>query len=243
MDAISDRSSTANNGLDEVPPPPWWLTGEGYIFPVRCSRDVALQQAFIPPSEHGAYVGGWGAWMVVRYRESPVGPYDELLYIPGCSRRGLRFSWQISKIYVSTRASVHAGRRNWGIPKELASFDFTRDERGLRVEVRDGQGAFFQVSLRTVGPTFPIVSLGTPPNLLQPVREHADTDALPPIRQGEWLSLPALGRGWGWSRLVRLGDVQIDPTRFPDVIACGSLRTGVACLPFHMKFPVPRRLS
>jgi hypothetical protein len=39
---------------------------------------------------------------------------------------------------------------------------------------------------------------------------------------------------------VSLEAVHADPERFPDVIACGTLRTGLACLPFRMQFPTPR---
>ena len=227
-----------------IPRPPWWLKGEGYIFPLKSTREQALRCGFLPPSERESFVGGWGAWMVVRYRESPVGPYDELLYIPGCSRRGWRLTWQITKIYVSTQASARAGIRNWGIPKEVAPFHFTDESGALRVRVGDDAEPFFAATLRVHGPVFPIVSLGTPPSLRQPVREWPPTDTqLPKIREGEWLRLPALGLGWGWSRLVALSDVQADPAQFPDVIECGTLRTGLACLPFRMNFPVPRQLT
>ena len=229
-----------------VPLPPWWLEGEGYIFPLKSSRDHALRCGFLPPSEQADFLGGWGVWMLVRYRESPVGPYDELLYIPGCSRRGWRLSWQISKIYVSTQASARAGIRNWGLPKEVAPFEFTEDKGALKVRVGEASDPLFTATLRVYGPRFPIVSLGTPPSLRQPVRERlpaTEYTQLPPVREGEWLQLPVLGRGWGWSRLVSLGDAQADPSRFPDVIESGSLRTGIACLPFRMNFSVPRQLT
>ncbi|KAL4790594.1 hypothetical protein BDV19DRAFT_382246 [Aspergillus venezuelensis] len=66
--------------------------------------------------------------MIVRYEETDVGPYDELIFIPGRavnpnSEIGAR-DMRISTIYVSTDASVWNGRRNWNIPKHRAIFDF-----------------------------------------------------------------------------------------------------------------------
>lgn len=61
----------------------------------------------------------------------PVGPYDELIYVPGLfSRRPrqplrtgrtaaepIEYFPSITRIYVSTDESVYNGRKNWGIPK------------------------------------------------------------------------------------------------------------------------------
>ncbi|MCD0165179.1 hypothetical protein IHN58_05875, partial [Deinococcus sp. 12RED42] len=82
--------------------PPWTLRGAGLV----------------------AVFAGRGVLMLVRYASSPVGPYDELLWaeVRG-SPVGRRP--QVTRIVVSTEASVVWGRRNWGIPKELASFGWS----------------------------------------------------------------------------------------------------------------------
>ncbi|KAJ7782669.1 hypothetical protein B0H16DRAFT_1493935 [Mycena metata] len=62
---------------------------------------------------------------ITRYSAAPVGPYDELIYIPGRWAYNLTDSGlRITQIYVSTNASVFNGRTNWNIPKHLADFDF-----------------------------------------------------------------------------------------------------------------------
>lgn len=96
-------------------PAPWQLRGEGIVL-VR--RDL-------------------GVVMFVDYAHSPVGPYRELLFIPARLQPiGERRRLSIAKIYVSTQASVDNGRRNWGIPKELASFEVVRaSDRSERVTV------------------------------------------------------------------------------------------------------------
>lgn len=54
---------------------------------------------------------------IIRYEDTDVGPYDELIVMPGyfvnphTGKRNAR----ISNIYVSTDASVWNGRRNWSM--------------------------------------------------------------------------------------------------------------------------------
>ena len=61
--------------------------------------------------------------LLVRYQHSPVGPYDELLILD----HPLISKWRLSsipKIFVSTEISVQHGQQLWGIPKELATFEW-----------------------------------------------------------------------------------------------------------------------
>lgn len=75
-------------------PAPWTCTGQVYAI-YFCTRpgstaapaDVAFapleRASYFASSEAGRFCGGLGGFMVIRYTESPVGPYDELLVIPG----------------------------------------------------------------------------------------------------------------------------------------------------------------
>lgn len=76
----------------------------------------------MPGSLRASFVGGYGALMLVDYSESNCGPYRELLLIPGSFRVRDKTLASISRIFVSTTESLASGRRNWGIPKELADF-------------------------------------------------------------------------------------------------------------------------
>lgn len=109
--------------------------------------------SYFASTEAGRLVGGLGALMVIRYTDTPVGPYDELIICPGSyvyqieengevlERRNLR----VSRVYVSSKASVFNGRNSmyhgevrhpsyhnessllstdWNIPKHLARFDW-----------------------------------------------------------------------------------------------------------------------
>src|SRR6187549_840298 len=117
-------------------PAPWTLTGDGYIFVYKFSQDFVRSQGLIPPFLQGAYRGGFGAVMLVDYHTSGVGAYRELLFIPGVFEVNGKNYYSITKIYVSTMASVVNGQENWGIPKEVADFDIQRlDDSSERITV------------------------------------------------------------------------------------------------------------
>lgn len=97
-------------------PPPWTLTGRGLIS-----------------------LSASGVLMLVRYAASPVGPYDELLWAAP-TRTPAGWRPQVRAIVVNSKESVIWGRRNWGIPKHLAHFDWTGDERAGEVRVTDEDG-------------------------------------------------------------------------------------------------------
>lgn len=78
--------------------------------------------AFSDPALAGEFKGGLGMIQICRYLETPVGPYDELLVIPGSfeiprhdgqpqGRKNLR----ITRIYVDQKDTNYngAGQGNW----------------------------------------------------------------------------------------------------------------------------------
>ena len=101
--------------------PPWHLQGDAFILNYWLTPNfIKHNHAFhIAPSPIGRVV----QVLLVRYHESPVGPYDELFLLdhPLISKRRLS---SIAKIYVSTEASVVHGQHFWGIPKQLAQFEW-----------------------------------------------------------------------------------------------------------------------
>ncbi|KAF8512825.1 hypothetical protein JB92DRAFT_3143667 [Gautieria morchelliformis] len=117
-------------------PGAWLNRGEVYIFflstpgeiPEGAYAPLEARSYFASP-EAGTFRGGLGAAtvQVVRYTDSPAGPYDELLYIPGrFDNPSGKAHLRITRIYVSTDASTYNGRKNWNIPKHVARFAFTR---------------------------------------------------------------------------------------------------------------------
>jgi Acetoacetate decarboxylase (ADC) len=71
------------------------------------------------------------AWALVRYSDTPVGPYSEVaatLIPDGGDGYG-----HIPFIVVDSLPSIVGGRANWLLPKALASFDWSDDGRSVTV--------------------------------------------------------------------------------------------------------------
>jgi hypothetical protein len=73
--------------------------------------------ALAPINGAPQWKGGLTSVVLVRYEDSPVGPYDELIMVAdgfiNPYEKGT--SGRITNIYVSTRQSVWNGRINWSI--------------------------------------------------------------------------------------------------------------------------------
>lgn len=164
----------------------------------------------------GKFLGGLAMVQVIRYTETPVGPYDELLLVPGAFeyelegnvKKGLR----CSRIYVSQKDTCWNGRMNWNIPKHLAKFDFTtlpngstsiavypNDVSGLSNESVVSKQPFFKGTYRPISylPSFPTSTklagyLGMDISLVQPPL---------PAGKGEQNELPGTKR---WCKVLPL---------------------------------------
>ena len=184
-------------------PAPWKLTGRGYILLYRFNTEFLVSQASISKSEAENFKGGFGVVMLVDYTSSNVGPYQELLFIPGKFKIG-DGSWnQISQIYVSSQESVENGKENWGIPKELAQFNFTTLGKGKEViEVSREGNQFFQATLQSFGFMFPV---------------HTALMSFPLMQKhhGHYLQTTFTGKGWG--RLTKVEELWVDEKYFPNI--------------------------
>ena len=152
-------------------PPPWSAKGDIFLFPFWTSNQPTTSsptpllptQAYSPleassdfacPSSSGTFVGGLGTVQITRYHDSPVGPYDEMILVPGS------FAWKcfdlealrvkrgvnprITRMYVSQRETCYNGRTStktkilvpitkhanlkyldWNYPQHLATFNWT----------------------------------------------------------------------------------------------------------------------
>lgn len=206
--------------------PPWHLTGSAVVLLYRFPRGFVQAQAGLPPQLQAKFVGGIGAVMCIDYSTSDVGPYHELLFIPGQVRAGGRRRWTISRIYVSTSASVTNGIRNWAIPKRQARFAV--EERATRfgagVDDRDG----FELCAVPFGPVLPVDSRWLPlaAELAQPA-----TDRM----------LVTRPEGRGAVRLARVERLVADRAFFPDISSLRPL-AAVHVPQFELCFPTPRAM-
>jgi hypothetical protein len=185
--------------LKEAPAPWVNMKAEGYsFFSITRTSDVLpsstydpleRKTAFADPEVSGHFAGGLGTLMIVRYLESPCGPYDELVLFPGDYKVPVRNdgsqSLRITRIYVSTAASVFNGRRNWNIPKRLANFTF--------VSRTDGYQGYARVEVRLPGEQKPFFAVDLTPSWLSSVKVPLSSAYLPvntmivqpPLPQGD----------------------------------------------------------
>ncbi|WP_084197558.1 acetoacetate decarboxylase family protein [Solimonas soli] len=222
---------TATQRPAHVPlaPPPWWLEGSGYIVQVRLPEDVLAHGSFIAPGLVRAGRGRVATLMFVDYAKSDVGPYHELLYIPGKLRIGPYRLRSITRIFVSSWASVINGERNWGIPKDCARFDVRYGEDGvdrIAVSTRDGE-PFARLTLSARGPTLPAPAHWVPRRLR----------TLAQLHDGRiYRYAPSAS---GRLRFARVRDWWFDARHFPD-LARGEPLFAVQLPRFRMQFPVAR---
>jgi hypothetical protein len=208
---------------DEVQaPPPWRLTGIGWIIVCRAAPGWVAGA--------GRLVGGPAALMIVHYRSSPVGPYEELLYVPGrfAVRVGDRVErhWSVTHIFVSTRESVLGGRLNWGLPKEQAQFDVSgaRDGGSETTLCTVGGNPLFEATLRTLGPRLPAFTWPWRFTLAQERDGHRFVTRI---------------RGSGWIRYGRVVHMWGDGMRFPDLAdECPLFAVRIEA--FRIVFPAAR---
>lgn len=115
-------------------PAPWKCTADvyaAYFFSSAKSKAAAeidtiayspleKESPFASP-EAGRFAGGVGSFMLVRYTDSPVGTYDELVIIPGAyayqvqDKKGKwveKKSPRITRIYVSQKHTMYNGRHS-----------------------------------------------------------------------------------------------------------------------------------
>lgn len=102
-----------------IPAAPWQSTIEALLW---AHAATPAARAALPPrlaSRAGLplTIGG-----LIAYRDGPVGPYDEIFGAP-VMLRGAALLSHVAFMAVNSQASVGGGRRNWALPKVLASFD------------------------------------------------------------------------------------------------------------------------
>ena len=219
-----------------IAPPPWTLTGNGIVLIAHFPEAFVQAQGFLAPYQQRAYRGWVGAVILVDYATSPVGPYQELLFIPGLFRFGNIVSFSISKIYVSTSDSVWNGRRNWGIPKELADFSFASNPDGSRtISVRCGDQPVLTLRAKAWGPRVPITTKLLPGFRVVQERLTTDGSALEPA--GELLLTHPTATGS--ARLTSLSELSVNSALFPDLSRIEPI-IALSAERFSMTFPPPQ---
>jgi hypothetical protein len=120
--------------IASYPPAPWRLEGAALcairVVDIRVAREYVPRGLRIVPvlprkTLAVLYIAGYGPGSALEYHELIVAP--ALTFSRG------KIGFWISNIYVDDAASMAAGRQIWGLPKELAAFASSVDERHLEV--------------------------------------------------------------------------------------------------------------
>ena len=85
---------------------------------------------------------------LIRYRETPVGPYREVLASPVLLAGSRGPEACVPFIAVDSPASVHGGRENWALPKTLARFEWPDAPRGGFELDAEGRGWSVHATVR-----------------------------------------------------------------------------------------------
>lgn len=200
-------------------PAPWKLQGEGFILAFRFKKQWIAQNPLFTDDQKENFSGGLGYLMLVNYQNSPVGPYHELLLIPG---KFLPNRLQtISHIFVDSESSTTNGRYNWGIPKQTVPFLWLKNGNRETIGVGTEDDPIFFAELETGKVPFPVSTS------LLPIRLEQRMD-------GKTFLTNPTGNGWG--RFAKIKKMKINADLFPDIselkpLFCAKVK------PFHLEFP------
>ena len=209
---------------------PWSLRGHGWIVLLRLPRTAPARTAFVPAALQASLRAAISALVCVEYVSAPCGTYRELLLIPGTMRfpDGRRYA-SISRILVSTWASVANGRTNWGIPKDRAdTFEIERGAASERFRVADGGRELCRLDFEPPrGPRLPLRTAWVP----------ASWGTLAQLHEQRAYYYRPVARGS--LRPVRLAQTRYDGTLFPD-LSEATVLAAFRVEDFTMEFPVAR---
>jgi hypothetical protein len=132
------------------PPMPWKMSGRMYM---GLFRFVDAGRSAPLPGGLQLVMSGHRVLILVRYLEGTL-RYDEFV-IARLARHGLTTSMFVDHIWVDSEESVSGGRRYWGLPKEMAKFDWDGD----RVHVHDADGDIVTASVDQRPARLPAVPL------------------------------------------------------------------------------------
>jgi len=138
-------------------PAPWTCICDAVLWTGRggTAATAALPPALRTGSRGLGVVGG-----LVRYHDTPVGPYDEVLGLVG-SRSGAKPWGSVAFMSVDSTASLVGGRTNWAMPKTLGAFEGEVGS-GSTMTARGADEVRWRVSAtpRVIGPAVPVRSRG-----------------------------------------------------------------------------------
>lgn len=200
-------------------PAPWRLKGEGILLIFKFKQDWVEHKGNLPKHLRGKFKGGLGLILLVNYKETPVGPFREVLFIPGKFRKTKKQA--ITRILTDTEASAQNGRANWGIPKETLPIEWETRQNHDTVNVTKDGASIFSAEFESGGISIPFSTAFFPLRLCQ-----------------TWNKLKYFTRlsGSGWGKLAKVKHLDLNPEYFPDIRGIAPI-LAMKVSPFLMRFP------
>jgi hypothetical protein len=213
--------------LPEVSAPaPWETTLHAVVWMHRATAD-AVRQLPEPLRAQRTLPVTVGAF--VRYLDTPVGPYSEILASPVMLARAPLPAASVPFIAVDSLASLHGGRANWSLPKTLAEFAWTETPEDL------GSGPFAVRGEGADGPSaWSVTADVTPGRVRLPLRLPLRDVQLTP--DGRELVIAVAVRARAQMATV---DVRTDGPTLPSWLLTGRHR-GFVLPRAQMTFAAPR---
>merc|ERR1711959_188121 len=133
------------------PPAPWTQKGKAFVaeieVDVQVARKVAPDTFAIVETKPGSGKT-LGSLFIAQYDNSSTVAYHEMFFIIGTVKYtvgGQSGSW-IAKAYVDNNDALDAGIQEWGVTKEMATFDWTVDGEPNNINVTVGGEPLIHVS-------------------------------------------------------------------------------------------------
>ena len=154
MHALQDiegvaESELADDDAKRLPgtsaPAPWATVLDAVVWFHRAAPGAAER---LPAPLRGGRKLPLTVGALIRYRETPVGPYREVLASPSLLLGPRGPEACVPFIAVDSLPSVHGGRENWALPKTLARFDWPEQPRGGFELDAEGRGWSVHATVR-----------------------------------------------------------------------------------------------
>lgn len=202
-------------------PAPWRLKGVGILLVYKLKREWVETYGNLPKHLKGKFKGGLGMLLLANYSESPVGPFHEILFIPGKFRKSRKQA--VTRSFSDKEVSTQNLRSNWGIPTENVEIAWDTTPNQDRIRLAKNGDIFFSADFESGGLSFPLSTAFLPLRLCQ-----------------TWNKLKYFTRlsGSGWGKLVKIKQLDLNPDLFPDIRGIHPL-FAIKVNPFFIRFPKP----
>ncbi len=180
--------------------------GKAYISIYNFKENFVKKDCFISDYLKDKYRGGFGAMIFADYSKSGIGPYQELLFIPGKFELGGEERYLVTKAYVNEPAAVNENGEGYFGHKKVAKFrveTLTDNKTLIAVNSLKGEPIVKMEMRNWCGVKLPISSSVTNFPLMQLLKGN---------RRYLWKY-----EGQGNITMAKIESAQVRPAYFPDI--------------------------